>query len=87
MKHNIYANGSLQNIEFNNNGVDRSVGVVEPGDYMLTPDHEETIRCLTGLLTINDSQCLPGQEVVVEKGVPFAISTKETSSYICTYRF
>ena len=86
MKHNIYANGGLQNIEFNDNGVDKSVGVVEPGDYTFTPDREETIQCLTGLLIINNNQCLPGQKVVVEKGTPFVISAKETSSYICTYR-
>jgi uncharacterized protein YaiE (UPF0345 family) len=86
MKHNNYANGGLQNIEFNNNGIDKSVGVVEPGNYTFIPDREETIQCLTGLLEINNEQCLPGQKIVVKKGTPFAISAKETSSYICTYR-
>lgn len=86
MKHNIYADGGLQNIEFNDNGIDKSVGVVEPGDYTFTPDREETIQCLTGSLAINGNQCLPGQKIVVEKDTPFTISTKEASSYICTYR-
>ncbi|MFZ2188982.1 MAG: pyrimidine/purine nucleoside phosphorylase [Candidatus Moraniibacteriota bacterium] len=86
MKHNSYANGGLQNIEFNDNGVDKSVGVVAPGNYILTPDREETIQCLTGSLEINNEQCLPGQKIIVKPGVPFAIETKETSSYICTYR-
>ena len=86
MKHNSYANGGLQNIEFNENGVDKSVGVVEPGNYTFTPDREETIQCLTGSLEINNELCLPGQKIVVKPGAPFAIATKETSSYICTYR-
>ena len=86
MKHNSYANGGLQNIEFNDNGIDKSVGVVEHGNYTFTPDREETIQCLTGSLVINNAKCLPGQKIVVKSGVPFAIATKETSSYICSYR-
>ena len=86
MKHNIYVNGGLQNIEFTDNDSDRSVGVVEPGSYTLTPDREETIQCLTGLLEINNKQCLPGQKIVVKKGESFTISTKEASSYLCLYR-
>jgi uncharacterized protein YaiE (UPF0345 family) len=86
MKHNAYANGGLQNIEFNDNGVDKSVGVVEPGTYTFTPDREETIECLTGALEINNNLYVPGQKAVVEPGAPFAIAAKETSSYICTYR-
>jgi uncharacterized protein YaiE (UPF0345 family) len=86
MKHNIYANGGLQNIEFNDNGVDKSVGVVEPGDYSFMPDREETIQCITGLLKINNEQCLPGQKIVVKQGEQFSIAAKETSSYICSYR-
>lgn len=86
MKHNSYANGGLQNIEFNDKGVNKSVGVIEPGNYTFTPDHEETIQCLTGQLEINNEQCLPGQKVVVKPGVPFVIAAKEASSYICIYR-
>ncbi|MFA5962000.1 MAG: pyrimidine/purine nucleoside phosphorylase [Parcubacteria group bacterium] len=86
MKHNSYANGGLQNIEFSNNGFDKSVGVVEPGKYTFTPDREETIQCLTGLLEINNEQCIPGQEIVVKQGAPFTIVAKETSSYICLYQ-
>lgn len=86
MKHNVYLDGGLQNIEFNDNGVDKSVGVIDPGDYTFTPDRQETIQCLTGLLTINNNQCFPGQKAIIEKSIPFTISTKETSSYICTYR-
>ena len=86
MKHNSYANGGLQNIEFNDNGVDKSVGVVEPDNYTFTPDREETIQCLTGSLEINNEPCLPGQKIVVKPGAPFAIVAKEASSYICSYR-
>jgi len=86
MKHNIYANGGVQNIEFTGNGIDKSVGVVESGSYTLTPDREETIQCLTGLLEINNNQCLPGQKIVVKKDEPFTIIAKETSSYLCSYR-
>ena len=86
MKHNSYANGGLQNIEFNDNGVDKTVGVVEPGNYTFTPDREETIECLTGSLEINNEPCLPGQKIVVKSGAPFAIVAKEASSYICSYR-
>lgn len=86
MKHNTYANGGVQNIEFSDNNADKSVGVVEPGSYNFTPDCEETIQCLTGLLEINNNQCLPGQEVVVKKGEVFTIAAKETSSYLCLYK-
>jgi uncharacterized protein YaiE (UPF0345 family) len=86
MKHNIYSNGNVQNIEFNDNGFDKSVGVIEPGTYTFTPDREEVIECLTGTLEINNNQCVPGGKVVVQKGESFTISAKETSSYICSYR-
>jgi len=86
MKHNSYSNGGLQNIEFNDNGVDKSVGVVEPGNYTFTPDREETVQCLTGVLEINNNQCLPGQKIVVKQGEQFTLSANETSSYICSYK-
>ena len=85
MKHNVYADGNIQNIEFTNNTTDKSIGVVEPGEYILTPDREETIKCLTGLIKINNTACEPGQEITVEKDKPFTISAEETSSYICSY--
>ncbi|TAK94973.1 DUF1255 family protein [Patescibacteria group bacterium] len=86
MKHNLYANGGVQNIEFTDSSSDRSVGVVEPGSYTFTSDREENIQCLTGSLEINDKQCLPGQTVVVKKGESFTIFAKETSSYLCLYK-
>lgn len=86
MKHNIYTDGKVQNIEFTDESMDRSIGVIEPGSYTFTTDREETIQCLTGLLEINNNQCLPSQKVIVEKGAPFTISAKETSSYLCSYK-
>lgn len=82
MKHNIYANGKLQNIEFNDNGIDKSVGVVQPGNYSFNSDREETIQCLTGELKINNQICLPGEKIVVRQGASFTLSATITSSYI-----
>ena len=67
MKHNIYANGNFQNIEFTDNNTDKSVGVVEPGIYNFTTEREEIIQCLTGGLEINNAPCVPNGEKVVIK--------------------
>ncbi len=86
MKHNIYGNGGFQNIEFTDNESAKSIGVVEPGSYTFTTEYEETIQCLTGLLEINNNQCLPGEKIVINKGESFTIASKETSSYLCLYK-
>ena len=86
MKHNIYADGNFQNIEFTDSDSDKSVGVVEPGTYNFTTEREETVQCLTGLLTINGTKCSPGQKVITGKNEQFTISAEETSSYLCSYR-
>ncbi len=86
MKHNSYANGGFQNIEFNDNGIDKSIGVVETGVYSFTTERQETVRCLTGLLVINGKECSPGQEITIGKNEKFTIEAKQTSSYICLYR-
>ena len=86
MKHNIYENGNFQNIEFTDNNSNKSIGVIEPGTYSFTTEHEETVQCLTGLLTINGIKCAPGQKITTGKNEKFTISAEETSSYLCLYR-
>lgn len=86
MKHNIYANGEFQNIEFKDGDLDKSVGVIESGTYNFTTEREETVECLTGILVINGTKCLPGQKVTVGANEPFTITAEGSSSYICSYR-
>ena len=87
MKHNIYSNGNFQNIEFTDNSIDKSIGVVEPGSYDFTTEREEIIQCLTGELEINNTPCVPnGDKVVIKEWEKFTISAKKTSSYICEYK-
>jgi len=86
MKHNIYENWNFQNIEFIDNKVDKSIGVVEPGTYNFTTERKEIIQCLTGELEINNTPCFPnGEKVEIKQWEKFTISAKETSSYICQY--
>jgi len=86
MKHNIYADGKFQNIEFKAGDLDKSVGVVESGTYNFTTEREETVECLTGVLVINGNKCLPGQKITIGANELFTITAEEDSSYICSYR-
>lgn len=85
MKHNIYLNGQLYNIEFNDNWIEKSVWVLEPGNYTLTTEKNETIQCLTGELKINNNICIPWEKITINKWESFNISASVTSSYICIY--
>ena len=86
MKHNVYADGKFQNIEFTDGDLDKSIGVIEPGAYDFTTEREETVKCITGLIIINGTECAPGQEVTISKNEKFTISAEEASSYLCSYR-
>jgi len=86
MKHNKYADGKLQNIEFSDKNSNKSVWVIEVGKYNFTTEYEETIQCLTWLITINNINYTPGQKVTIAKNKEFTIVAKETSSYLCLYK-
>lgn len=74
MKHNVYAYGKFQNIEFTDSESDKSIGIIEAGSYDFTTEHEETVQCLTGQITTTGAN---------EK---FTISAEETSTYLCSYK-
>ena len=86
MKHNVYADGKFQNIEFTDSDSDKSIGVIEPGSYDFTTEREETVKCLTGQITINGNKLDPGQKVTTGKNEKFTIVAEETSTYICSYK-
>ena len=87
MKHNIYTNGNFQNIEFTDNDIDKSIGVVEPGIYNFETQREGIVECLTGELKINNVPCVPnGEKIIIKRWEKFTISAEKTSSYMCQYR-
>lgn len=86
MKHNIYADGKFQNIEFTDSDSDKSIGVIEPGQYNFTTEREETVQCLSGKIIINGNKLTPGQKITTGKNEKFTISAEETSTYLCLYK-
>ncbi|MCX6746135.1 MAG: pyrimidine/purine nucleoside phosphorylase [Candidatus Parcubacteria bacterium] len=86
MEHNTYGDGKFQHLKFSDAGQEISVGVIEPGEFHFTPDQEETVTCLTGEITVNDTTINPGEKVIIPKNEPFTISAATPSSYMCFYR-
>lgn len=85
MKHNMYADGNFQNIEFIDAQGDKSIGVVAAGTYTFTTEREETVTCISGTISINGNRINSGESIVTGPGETFTISAEETSSYICSY--
>lgn len=87
IKHNVYFEGNVQSLGFTEDGYDRTVGVVVPGDYDFgVASRKETMKVITGALVINGIAYFPDDAVcVIHAGEKISISATTNSSYLCSY--
>ena len=91
MRHNAYFGGGVQSLGFSDAEGDKTVGVVDPGEYAFGTDREETMTVVSGTLWYR----LPGgswlsasagDRFVVPAGVTFEVKAEGPVSYLCRYR-
>ena len=92
LKHNAYFDGRVQSLALAVDGVDATVGVMEPGKYTFSTSSEEHMTITAGVLRVQ----LPGhsewrdyaagETFVVAPGKSFEVEAKEDVAYICLYK-
>ena len=87
IKHNKYFEGNVQSLGFSDHGDDMTVGVIVPGDYDFgVASRKESMKVITGVLTINGKSYFPEDEVcIIPAGEKILISASSVSSYLCSY--
>lgn len=95
VKMNLYAEGRVGSLSFKHDSRKQaSIGVFMPGEYTFTPDSWEFVQILSGAATLAN-KALPFQVCKntpskaflppLEPGVPFTISCKIETAYLCIY--
>jgi uncharacterized protein YaiE (UPF0345 family) len=92
LKHNSYFNGRVQSLALVVDGVNATVGVMEPGRYTFSTSSEEHMTITAGVLNAQ----LPGDPVwreyaagetfVVAPGKSFEVEAGRDVAYICLYK-
>jgi purine/pyrimidine-nucleoside phosphorylase len=91
LKVNEYFDGSVKSIGFQTSTLAASVGVMAPGEYEFATAQKETMRVVSGVLTVK----LPGddswqsysqnQSFQVEANQKFQLQVAIDTAYLCTY--
>lgn len=91
MKHNVYFEGGVQSLGFEDAAGKASVGVIDPGGYSFGTSTEEVMSVVSGSLDYR----LPGagwatvsagQSFTVPAGVTFEVRAVSPVAYLCRYR-
>jgi hypothetical protein len=87
IRNNNYFEGNVQSLGFSDDGQDRTVGVVVPGDYDFgVATRQEIMKVPSGVLTINGKAYFSSDDpCIIDVGEKILISTTSISSYLCTY--
>lgn len=92
LKHNSYFNGQVQSLGLVVDGVNATVGVMEPGRYTFSTSSEEHMTITAGLLNAqlpDESvwrEYAAGETFVVPPGKSFEVEAKRDVAYICLYK-
>lgn len=88
---NEYFDGKVKSIGFVNSDGKATVGVMEAGEYEFGTSTHETMKVISGSLTVvlpgttAETVFHPGEVFEVEGGKSFKVKTTEASSYLCLY--
>lgn len=87
-----YFEGKVKSIAFSCKGEQATVGVMAPGEYEFGTTQQETMKVISGKLTVK----LPdetewkaygeGEQFIVEAEQKFGVKVEEDTSYLCIYR-
>jgi purine/pyrimidine-nucleoside phosphorylase len=90
-KVNEYFDGKVKSIAFQTATLPATVGVMAPGEYEFGTNIRETMKVISGALTVK----LPGSdawqvfaagsEFVVAANVKFQLQVTEDTAYLCLY--
>ena len=92
LKHNAYFDGRVQSLALAVDGVDATVGVMEPGKYTFSTSSEEHMTITAGVLSVQlpgDSEWrdyAAGETFVVAPGKSFEVEAKQDVAYSCLYK-
>lgn len=90
-KSNEYFDGKVKSIAFNSNEGQATVGVMAPGEYEFGTSTQETMRVISGALTIklpgeNNWKGYPaGTSFIVAANQKFGVKVAVESAYLCLY--
>ncbi len=86
MKHNSYFDDKVQSLGFTYDGVDCTVGVIEPGEYDFgIAGRPEAITPLVGELVINGKNYTTTMTRFIHEGDTIKIKTDVPAAYLCRY--
>lgn len=90
-KVNQYFDGKVASIAFAGEKLPATVGVMAPGDYEFSTQQAETMKVISGALTVK----LPGQDewvtfnadqsFHVDANAQFAVQVATETAYLCLY--
>ena len=92
LKHNTYFDGRVQSLALVVDGVNATVGVMEPGKYTFSTSSEEHMTIIAGVLSVQlpgDSEWREyavGDTFIVAPGKSFEVEAESDVAYICLYR-
>jgi len=92
LKHNAYFDGRVQSLALVVDGVNATVGVMEPGKYTFSTSSEEHMTITAGVLSVQlpgDSEWreyAAGDTFIVAPGKSFEVEAAKDVAYICLYR-
>ncbi|PKM22012.1 MAG: hypothetical protein CVV10_06450 [Gammaproteobacteria bacterium HGW-Gammaproteobacteria-14] len=90
-KVNEYFNGQVASIAFQTATLPATVGVMAPGEYEFGTSERETMKVISGALTVklpgrDDWQIFAaGSEFIVDANVKFQLQVSEDTAYLCLY--
>lgn len=88
---NEYFDGKVKSIGFETAEGKATVGVMEAGDYEFGTSTHETMKVISGSLTVvlpgTEAETVfhPGESFEVDAGQSFKVKTTEATSYLCLY--
>jgi uncharacterized protein YaiE (UPF0345 family) len=91
MKHNVYFEGGVQSLGFEDAVGKASVGVIDPGAYSFGTSCEELMAVVAGTLEYRLpgaewASAAAGQAFAVPAGVTFEVRAAAPVAYLCRYR-
>ncbi len=88
---NVYYDGDVTSRELvTEDGVRKTLGIMQPGRYEFDTSEEELIELYAGELTVeldgSTETYGAGESFVVDAGTTFTVDVDELVEYCCTYR-
>jgi uncharacterized protein YaiE (UPF0345 family) len=90
-KVNEYFDGKVKSIAFKKDSEPATIGVMAPGEYEFGTASQETMKIITGNLTVKlpdqDKWTTfgPGETFIVAANKKFGVIVNEETSYLCLY--